>query len=116
MASASFDWEKSWPTIAVSRALSASINGAVLGAAGSKSLLGTAAANLRLDDIDRLQALDQIGFLSLSDNGIGGRRAAVGHDISELDLGIGSAGVIFLLRECFTSRNCAQHDDACHEH
>ena len=30
MASASFDWENSWPTIAVSRVLSVSINGAVL--------------------------------------------------------------------------------------
>ncbi len=30
MASANFDWEKSWPTIAVSRALSVSISGAVL--------------------------------------------------------------------------------------
>ena len=30
MASVSFDWEKSWPTISVSRALSASISGAVL--------------------------------------------------------------------------------------
>lgn len=30
MASASFDWEKSWPTVAVSGALSAAINGVVL--------------------------------------------------------------------------------------
>lgn len=30
MASASFDWEKSWPTVAVSRVLSAAINRAVL--------------------------------------------------------------------------------------
>jgi hypothetical protein len=30
MASVSFDWEKSWPAISVSRALSASISGVVL--------------------------------------------------------------------------------------
>src|ERR1700676_4799726 len=68
MASASFDWENSWPTIAVSRVLSVSINGAVLvrrtarrwsaGRAGKKPLFGGAAADLSLDGVDRLQAFD----------------------------------------------------------
>src|SRR5437588_198254 len=58
MASPSFDCENSWPTIAVSRALSASISGAVPGAAGGKPLFGAAAADLSLDGVDHLQALD----------------------------------------------------------
>ncbi|GLR92172.1 hypothetical protein GCM10007857_88920 [Bradyrhizobium iriomotense] len=60
IASASFDWEKSWPTISVSRALSAAINGALRVQRGGKSLLGTAAADLGLNGIDRLQAFDHL--------------------------------------------------------
>src|ERR1700742_2534533 len=50
MASASVDWENSWSSIEVSRAFSASISG--------KPLFGARAADLGLDGVDRLQALD----------------------------------------------------------
>ena len=41
----------------------------------------------------------EIGFFGLADDAIGRRRTAVRHDIADLDLGIGRAGVVFLLGE-----------------
>ena len=40
----------------------------------------------------------EVGFFGLADHAIGGRRSAVGHDVADLDFGIGGAGVVFLLR------------------
>jgi hypothetical protein len=42
----------------------------------------------------------EIGFFGLADDAIGRRRTAVRHDVADLDLGIGRAGVVFLLSEC----------------
>ncbi|MEY9756805.1 hypothetical protein ABIE73_004200 [Bradyrhizobium yuanmingense] len=42
----------------------------------------------------------EIGFFGLADDAIGRRRTAVRHDVADLDLGIGRAGVVFLLGEC----------------
>ena len=58
------------------------------------------------DEID-LAAVDaalivdhlEIGFLGLADDAVGGSRAAIGLDIADLDLGVGGAGVVLLLRE-----------------
>jgi hypothetical protein len=50
------DWENSWPIIAVSRVFSASISGAVLLQRAARRCFRAAAADLRLDRIDRLQA------------------------------------------------------------
>ena len=41
----------------------------------------------------------EIGFFGLADDAIGGGGAAVGHDVTDLDLGIGRTGVILLLGE-----------------
>ena len=58
------------------------------------------------DEID-LAAVDaalgvdllEVGFLGLADHTVGGSGSAVGHDVADLDLGIGGAGIVFLLRE-----------------
>ena len=58
------------------------------------------------DEID-LAAVDaalgvdllEIGFFGLADHAVGGGGSAVGHDVADLDLGIGRAGVVFLLGE-----------------
>ncbi|KAG5719640.1 hypothetical protein E4T56_gene17499, partial [Termitomyces sp. T112] len=39
----------------------------------------------------------EIGFFGLADDAIGRRRTAVRHDVADLDLGVGCAGVVFLL-------------------
>ena len=57
------------------------------------------------DEID-LAAVDaalgvdhvEIGFFGLADHAIGRRRAAIGHDVADLDLGVAGAGIVFLLR------------------
>ena len=36
----------------------------------------------------------------LADHTIGRRRAAIGHDVADLDLGVAGAGVVLLLRQC----------------
>ena len=41
----------------------------------------------------------EIGSLRLADGGVSRRRSAEGHGLADLDLGIGRAGVVFLLRE-----------------
>src|SRR3989337_1612847 len=41
----------------------------------------------------------EVGGLGLADHAVGGSRSAVRHDVADLDLGIGGAGVVFLLRE-----------------
>ena len=42
--------------------------------------------------------LVEIGGLGLADGGVGGRRARIGHDVADLDLGVGGARIVFLLR------------------
>ena len=41
----------------------------------------------------------EIGGFGLADHAVGGGRSAVGHDVADLDFGVGGAGVVFLLRE-----------------
>ena len=41
----------------------------------------------------------EVGFLGLADGAVSRRRARIGHDVADLDLGIGRAGVVFLLGE-----------------
>ena len=41
----------------------------------------------------------EIGGLRLADHAVGRRRAAIGHDVADLDFGIGGAGIVFLLRQ-----------------
>ncbi len=40
----------------------------------------------------------EIGGLGFSDRRVGGRRATIRHDVADLDLGIGGASIVFLLR------------------
>ena len=40
----------------------------------------------------------EIGSLGLADGRVGRSRAAIRHDVADLDLGIGGAGIVFLLR------------------
>ncbi|MGY3371525.1 hypothetical protein ACVWZL_008650 [Bradyrhizobium sp. GM2.4] len=42
----------------------------------------------------------EVGFFGLADDAIGRGRTAIRHDVADLDLGIGRAGVIFFLGEC----------------
>ena len=66
------------------------------------------------DEID-LAAVDaagivdllEVGGFGLADHPIGGSRTAVGHDVADLDLGVGGTGVVFLLRER-AARRCGQ--------
>jgi hypothetical protein len=44
--------------------------------------------------------LVEVGLFGLADHAIGGSGSAIGHDVADLDLGIGGPGVIFLLGEC----------------
>jgi len=69
--------------------------------------LGRAVAVVVGDEID-LAAVDaalgvdllEVGVLGLADHAIGGRRSAIGHDVADLDFGVGGAGIVFLLSEC----------------
>src|SRR5207244_13188495 len=47
-----------------------------------------------------------MGGLGASDDAVGGGRSAVGHDVADLDLGVGRAGIVFLLGKCGTGRGC----------
>ena len=42
--------------------------------------------------------LVEIGFLGLADGRVGRRRPRIGHDVADLDLGVGRARIVFLLR------------------
>src|ERR1700682_2702573 len=52
----------------------------------------------------------EVGFFDLADHAVGGSRTAIGHDIAELDLGIGRAGVVLLLGEG-TAAHGSESDD-----
>src|SRR6267378_3160247 len=68
--------------------------------------LRRAVAVVVADEID-LAAVDaafgvdllEVGILGLADHAVGGGWSAVGHDVADLDFGVGGAGVIFLLGE-----------------
>lgn len=60
MASTSFDREKSWPTIVVNRAASASMNGAALAGRTASRCSALDPRDLGRDRIDRLQAFDHL--------------------------------------------------------
>ena len=76
--------------------------------------LGRAIAVVIADEVD-LAAVDaagvvdhlEIGGLGLADHAISGSRPAIGHDIADLDFGVGRAGVVFLLRQRAAAR-CRQ--------
>jgi hypothetical protein len=44
--------------------------------------------------------LVEVSRKGLADHAVSGSRSAVGHDIADLDFGIGGAGVVFLLCQC----------------
>src|SRR6185312_13253975 len=54
-----------------------------------------------LSAVDPTRRVDlvEIGLLGLADHAIGRSGTAIGHDVADLDLGVGGAGVVFLLRE-----------------
>ena len=76
--------------------------------------LGRAVAVVIADEVD-LAAVDaagvvdhlEIGGLGLADHAVSGSGTAIGHDVADLDFGIGRAGIIFLLRERAAAR-CRQ--------
>src|SRR6266403_3846912 len=69
--------------------------------------LRRAVAVVIADEID-LAAVDaalgvdllEVGLLGLADHAVSGGRAAIGHDVADLDFGVGRTGVVFLLGEC----------------
>src|SRR6185437_4224769 len=52
-----------------------------------------------LSPVDAALSVDlaEIGGFGLADHAVGGRGPAIGHDIAELDLGVGRADIILLL-------------------
>ncbi len=68
--------------------------------------LRRAVAVVVADEVD-LAAVDaagivdllEVGGFGLADHAVGGGGAAIGHDVADLDFGVGGAGVVFLLRE-----------------
>jgi hypothetical protein len=42
----------------------------------------------------------EVGLFGLADHAVGGSGSAVGHDVADLDFGVGRTGVVFLLGEC----------------
>jgi hypothetical protein len=52
--------------------------------------------------------LPEVSLLGLADHAVGGRRSAIGHDIADLDLGVGGAGIVFFLRERDVA-GCGKH-------
>ena len=52
----------------------------------------------------------EVGLFGLADHAIGGGRTAIGHDVADLDLGVGGAGVVFLLRECAAAGGSESED------
>ena len=57
---------------------------------------------LDLAAVDAAVLIDhlEVGFFGLADDAIGGGGTAVGHDVTDLDFGIGRTGVVLLLGEC----------------
>ena len=60
--------------------------------------------------IDAAGSVDllEIGRLGLADHAIGGGRTAIGHDVADLDFGVGGAGIVFLLRKRAAARRGEQ--------
>ncbi|MHC2391758.1 hypothetical protein ACVIHB_006574 [Bradyrhizobium liaoningense] len=54
--------------------------------------------------------LAEVGLLGLADHAVGGGGSAVGHDVADLDLGVGCAGIVFLLRGCCRGKSGSQHE------
>jgi len=54
------------------------------------------------------------GGLGAADLGVGRQRTAVGHDVADLDLGVGRAHVVFLLRGRGTDADRKTKQNACH--
>src|SRR5262249_20645662 len=60
--------------------------------------------------VDAALGIDLVekGLLGLADHAVSGGRTAIGHDVADLDFGVGGAGVVFLLCECGGRGGCKQ--------
>src|ERR1019366_9684696 len=52
--------------------------------------------------------LPEVGIFGLADHAVSGSGTAIGHDVADLDFGIGGAGVVFLLCER-PAAGCGEH-------
>src|SRR5258708_3248305 len=52
----------------------------------------------------------EIGLFGFADHAVGGGGAAIGHDVADLDLGVGRTGVVFLLGKCAAARRSESDD------
>ena len=52
----------------------------------------------------------EVGGIGLADDRVNRGRAAIGHRVADLDLGVGDADVVFLLGQC---RSCGQNSNQC---